>query len=43
MINCTYGKPKKLKGIEQSLFLTFRYKPVIVNAIRTITPRYWNS
>ena len=32
-----------IKGIEQSIFVTFRYKPVIVNAIRTITPRYWNS
>lgn len=43
MINATYGKPKHIKGIEQSLFLTFRYKQSIVNAIRTITPRYWDS
>ena len=31
MINAKYGKPKKLKGIEQSLFLTFRYKQNIVD------------
>ena len=43
MINAKYGKPKKLKGIEQSLFLTFRYKQNIVDAIRKITPRYWHS
>ena len=43
MINCKYGKPKKLKGIEQSLFLTFRYKQSIVDAIRKITPRYWHN
>lgn len=43
MINAKYGKPKKLKGIEQSLFLTFRYKQNIVDAIRKITPRYWHN
>ena len=43
MINARYGKPKKLKGIEQSLFLTFRYKQNIVDAIRKITPRYWHN
>ena len=43
MINCKYGKPKKLKGIEQSIFVTFRYKPIIVEAIRKITPRYWDA
>lgn len=43
MINAKYGKPKKLRGIEQSLFLTFRYKENVVNAIRKITPRYWHN
>lgn len=43
MINAKYGKPKKLKGVEQSLFLTFRYKQNIVDAIRKITPRYWHN
>ena len=43
MINAKYGKPKKLKGIEQSLFLSFRYKQNIVDAIRKITPRYWHN
>lgn len=43
MINAKYGKPKKLKGIEQSLFLMFRYKQNIVDAIRKITPRYWHN
>lgn len=42
MINVKYDKPKKLKGIEQAIFVSFRYKQSIVNVIRTITPRYWH-
>lgn len=43
MITVKYGKPKKVKGIGQSIFVSFRYNQTIVNAIRMITPRYWHA
>ena len=43
MITVKYGKPKKIKGIGQSIFVSFRYNQTIVNAIRMITPRYWHA
>ena len=43
MITVKYGKPKKVKGIGQSIFVSFRYNQNIVNAIRMITPRYWHA
>ena len=43
MIKVKYGKPKKVKGIGQSIFVSFRYNQTIVNAIRMLTPRYWHA
>ena len=43
MIKVKYGNPKKVKGIGQSIFVSFRYNQTIVNAIRMITPRYWHA
>ena len=43
MITVKYGKPKKVKGIGQSIFVSFRYNQTIVNAIRMLTPRYWHA
>ena len=43
MITIEYGKPKKLKSVKQSIYVSFEYKQNIVNAIRTITPRFYNA
>ena len=43
MITVEYGKPKKLKSVKQSIYVSFEYKQNIVNAIRTITPRFYNA
>lgn len=43
MIKVKYDKPKKIKGIGQSIFVSFRYNQTIVNAIRMLTPRYWHA
>lgn len=42
MINVKYDKPKKLASI-QSIFVTFKYKQSIVDAIRTLPERYWDG
>jgi len=41
MITVTYGKPKKL-SCEQSIFVTFPYKSIIVDVIRSFPERVYN-
>lgn len=42
MIHVEYGKPKKLGG-RQSIYLTFPYNQDIVNVIRCVQERCWDS
>lgn len=42
MISVLYGKPRKLAS-PQSIFVSFRYKAEIVNAIRMIPERVWDG
>lgn len=41
-INIKYDNPRKLAGI-QSIFVSFRYKQNIVDAIRKLPERYWDG
>lgn len=42
MITVKYGNPKKLASV-QSIFVSFPYKQVIVDTIRSVPERYWDS
>ena len=42
MINIKYGKPNKLKSVEQSIFVSFDYTPKIVSIIRTVGSRFYH-
>lgn len=42
MINIRYGKPKKL-ACPQSIYVSFPYDQYIVNIIRIISERHWDS
>lgn len=43
MINVVYDRPRNLKGIKQSVFVSFRFKQSIVNAIRTFYKRFYDG
>lgn len=42
VINVRYGKPKRMAS-EQSIYVSFGYKPSIVEVIRQLPERYWNA